>query len=182
MLDLDGFKAVNDAYGHVVGDKALCEFANRVSKVLRAGSYFARIGGDEFAIIKPKIVSVDEPMNLARRIAATVAEPFLIGNITAEFGVGIGIAIAPSDGIDPDELVRRADRALYRAKDAGRSSVCFFQSELDAHVERRIQLERELRKAIAADILVPHYQPLVSLKGDRIIGFEALARWESKAA
>jgi diguanylate cyclase (GGDEF)-like protein len=180
MLDLDGFKTVNDTYGHAVGDKALSEFARRVSKILRKGAFLARIGGDEFAIIKPEIASLDDPTNLARRIAATVAEPFVIESVTADFGVGIGIAIAPNDGVNPDELVRRADRALYRAKAAGRSSVRFFESEMDAHVERRIRIERELRCAIASDSIVPHYQPLVSLDGNRVIGFEALARWESK--
>jgi diguanylate cyclase (GGDEF)-like protein len=181
MLDLDGFKVVNDTYGHAAGDRALNEFARRVSKLLHADSFFARIGGDEFAIITPRIASVDEPANLARRIAAAVAVPFLIANITAEMGVGIGIGLAPSDGIGPEELLRRADRALYRAKAVGRSSVCFFETEMDAHVERRIKIERELRHAIAADLLVPHYQALISLEDNRIIGFEALARWESKA-
>jgi diguanylate cyclase (GGDEF)-like protein len=177
MLDLDGFKAVNDTYGYAVGDKALSQFADRVSSVLRAGTLFARIGGDEFAIIKPKIESLDDPTNLARRIAAAVAEPFLIENVATEFGVGIGIAIAPDDGVNSAELVRRADRALYRAKATGRSTVRFFEPDMDAHVERRIQLERELRSAVAADILEPRYQPLVSLEDNGIIGFEALARW-----
>jgi diguanylate cyclase (GGDEF)-like protein len=182
MLDLDGFKTVNDTYGHAAGDKALAEFSCRVSRVLRSGTFLARIGGDEFAIIKPKIDSLDDPTNLARRIAAVVAEPFFIDGVTAEFGVGIGIAIAPNDGTDREELVKRADRALYRAKAAGRSSVCFFEPEMDARIERRMQIGRELRSAIAAEVIVPHYQPLVSLKGDnRIVGFEALARWESKS-
>src|ERR1700730_3631457 len=181
MLDLDGFKTVNDTYGHAVGDKALSEFALRVSKVLRAGAFLARIGGDEFAIIKPKIDSLEDPTNLARRIAATVAEPFVIENVSAEFGVGIGIAIAPNDGVHADELARHPDRALCGAKSAGRSYVRFFEPEMDTHVERRIQIERELRSAIASNVIVPHYQPLVSLDGNHIIGFEALARWESKA-
>jgi diguanylate cyclase (GGDEF)-like protein len=180
MLDLDGFKKVNDMHGHATGDKALGEFARRAAALLRAGSVFARIGGDEFSIIMPRINSLDDPTNLARRIATSVAEPFLIDNLAVEFGVGVGIAIAPNDGTEPDELVRRADRALYRAKGAGRSSVRFFEPEMDTHVERRIQIERELRSAIASNVIVPHYQPLVSLDGDRIIGFEALARWESE--
>ena len=179
MLDLDGFKRINDTHGHATGDKALCEFAHRVSNILRGGSVLARIGGDEFGIIMPAIRSLDDPAKLARRIVASAAETFAIENVTAELGVGMGIAIAPNDGVNPDELVRRADRALYRAKADGRSCVRFFEPEMDTHVERRIQIERELRIAIAADALRPHYQPLVSLEGDRIIGFEALARWES---
>jgi diguanylate cyclase (GGDEF)-like protein len=171
MLDLDGFKIVNDTHGHAVGDKALREFSDRVSVILRPDEVLARIGGDEFAIIMPKIDSLDEPTNLARRIAATVAEPFMIESAAAEFGVGVGIAIAPNDGTDPDELLKRADRALYRAKGAGRSSVRFFEPEMDAHVERRIKIERELRKAIASNGIVSHYQPLVSLDGNSIIGF-----------
>jgi diguanylate cyclase (GGDEF)-like protein len=179
MLDLDGFKLINDAHGHAVGDEALREFAHRVSTVLREDSILARIGGDEFGIVMPGIDSLDDPTNLARRIGSAVADPFIIGNVTAELGVGIGIAIAPDDGIQLDELVRRADRALYRAKAAGRSSVRFFETEMDAHVERRIQLERDLRSAIASNGIVPYYQPLVSLDGNLIIGFEALARWQN---
>jgi diguanylate cyclase (GGDEF)-like protein len=179
MLDLDGFKMVNDTYGHAVGDKALSEFARRVSLIVRANAFLSRIGGDEFTIIMPAIGSLDDPAILARRIASVVAEPFVIEKVTAEFGVGIGIAIAPNDGIHADQLVKRADRALYRAKAAGRSCVRFFEPEMDTHIERRIQIERDLRCAIASDGIVPHYQPLVSLDGNRIIGFEALARWEN---
>jgi diguanylate cyclase (GGDEF)-like protein len=178
---LDGFKMINDTHGHAVGDKTLSEFAHRITAILRADSVLARIGGDEFTIVMPRTDSLDDPTNLARRIAAAVAEPFVIGNVSVQFGVGIGIAIAPNDGSDPEELLRRADRALYRAKGAGRSSVRFFEPEMDTHVERRIQIEREFRSAIASGAIVPHYQPLVSLDGDRFIGFEALARWESEA-
>jgi diguanylate cyclase (GGDEF)-like protein len=179
MLDLDGFKSVNDTHGHAVGDKALCEFARRVSTIVRADAFLARVGGDEFTIIMPRIDSLDDPTSLARRIAAAVNEPFIVDKVTVEFGVGIGIAIAPNDGVHADDLVRRADRALYRAKAAGRSSVRFFELEMDAHVERRIQIERDLRSAIMSNGIVPHYQPLVSLDGNGIIGFEVLARWEN---
>ena len=180
MLDLDGFKLVNDLHGHGVGDKALIEFSELISAVLRADAVLARIGGDEFGIVMPKIESLDDPINLAGRIAAAVAQPFVIDNAPMDIGVGVGIAIAPNDGMNPEELVRRADRALYRAKGEGRSSVRFFEPEMDAHVERRNQIERELRSAITSNLIIPHYQPLVSLEGNRIIGFEALARWESK--
>jgi predicted signal transduction protein with EAL and GGDEF domain len=127
----------------------------------------------------PGIDSLDDPTNLARRIGSAVADPFIIGNATAELGVGIGIAIAPDNGIQLDELVRRADRDLYRAKAAGRSSVCVFETEMDAHVEQRIQLEGDLRSEIASNGIVPYYQPLVSLDRNLIIGFEALARWQN---
>jgi diguanylate cyclase (GGDEF)-like protein len=180
MIDLDGFKAINDMHGHAAGDKALTEFARRIGLILRTDSILARIGGDEFAIIKPNINSLDDPTNLARRIASAVAEPFVIGDVSAELRVGVGIAVAPDDGIDPEELVRRADRALYRAKAAGPSSVRFFEPNMDTYVDRRIQIEREFRIAIASNSIVPHYQPLVSLNGNRVIGFEALARWESE--
>jgi diguanylate cyclase (GGDEF)-like protein len=180
MLDLDGFKTINDSYGHAMGDKALCEFARRVSSIMRADAFFARVGGDEFTIIMPTIPSVEDPAILARRIVTAIAEPFVLDQVTAECGVGIGIAVAPNDGLHAEELLKRADRALYRAKAAGRSSVRFFEPEMDSHVERRIQVERDLRKAIASESIVPHYQPLVSLDdGNRIIGFEALARWQN---
>jgi predicted signal transduction protein with EAL and GGDEF domain len=128
--------------------------------------------GTEFTIIMPNIESLDDPTNLAGRIAAAVAEPFIVENVTAEFGVGIGIAIAPNDGVHADELVRRADRALYRAKAAGRSSVRFFEPEMDSHVERRIQIERDLRSAIASNGIVPHYQPRSTA-----IASSGLKRW-----
>jgi diguanylate cyclase (GGDEF)-like protein len=179
MLDLDGFKSINDAYGHAVGDQVLIEFAQRISATMRSGAVFIRIGGDEFAVIVPKIESLDGPTALARRITAAVAEPFLIGHISTSVGVGIGIAVAPADGMDPEILVQRADRALYRAKAEGRSCIHFFEPDMDAHVERRIAIENELRAAVAAKIIVPYYQPVVAFEGRRVVGFEALARWKS---
>ena len=180
LLGLDAFKKIKDTHGHVVGEKALTEFTNRVKNILREDNVFARIGEDEFGIILPKISSPDDSAKLANRIVASAIEAFAIDKVPVELGAGVGIAVASSDGINRDELVRRADRALRRAKDDGRSCVRFFEPEMDTHVQRRIRIERELRSAITADILVPHYQPLVSLKSDRIIGFEALARWENR--
>jgi diguanylate cyclase (GGDEF)-like protein len=179
MLDLDGFKSINDTYGHAVGDRALTQFAERISAIMRVGAFLTRVGGDEFAIIVPDISSLDNPTALARRIEVAVTEPFLVDHIPTTLGVGIGIAIAPQDGMDPEVLVQHADRALYRAKAEGHSGIRFFEPDMNAHVERRIAMERELRAALAAKIIVPYYQPVVALDGNRVVGFEALARWKS---
>jgi diguanylate cyclase (GGDEF)-like protein len=178
VLDLDGFKPINDVYGHAAGDDALVAFATRMADVIPSDAVLARIGGDEFAIILPKVASPEEPAQVARRLTAAVNEPFAVGGGGATLGVGIGIAIAPDDGLEPEELVRRADLALYRAKSEGRSKIRFFEPGMDAHVERRLRIERDLRAALAVEAIVPHYQPLVSLDGERVLGFEALARWK----
>ena len=180
MLDLDGFKLINDTHGHAVGDKALIAFAERMSGVIRPDTILARVGGDEFAILMPAIVSLDDPAALARRIVGAIAEPFVIESSASTLGVGIGIAVAPDDGTGGDELMRRADLALYRAKADGRSTVRFFEVDMDAYVERRVLIERELRDRLAAKTVVPYYQPLVSLETNCIVGFEALARFEGE--
>jgi diguanylate cyclase (GGDEF)-like protein len=181
MLDLDGFKVVNDSHGHAVGDKALSEFARRASGILRGDAFLARIGGDEFAMIMPVVGTPEDAANLARRVIATVIEPLVMDTAVVQFGVGVGIAVSPNDGDQADDLVRRAERALYRAKSTGRSTVRFFEAEMDSVIERRALIERELRTAIAANQITPYYQPLVALEANRIIGFEALARWKSES-
>jgi diguanylate cyclase (GGDEF)-like protein len=178
LLDLDGFKAINDSHGHAVGDEALIEFATRVTSVIRAGTFMARVGGDEFAIVMTKIGSGD-PARLTQRIMAALAKPLSVRGLSVTLGVGIGISVAPDDGNTQDDVVRRADLALYRAKAEGRSLVRSFETEMDKQMERRALIEGELRQAITSDAVTVHYQPLVSLEGGRIIGFEALARWVS---
>jgi predicted signal transduction protein with EAL and GGDEF domain len=109
-----------------------------------------------------------------------VTEPFLVDRIPASLGVSIGIAMAPEDGTDPEVLVQHADRALYRAKADGRSQIRFFEPSMNVHVEHRIAIERELRAALATKVIVPFYQPLIAFEDERVIGFEALARWKSE--
>jgi diguanylate cyclase (GGDEF)-like protein len=180
MLDLDGFKAINDVHGHSVGDQALVDFAGRMSSVVRPGTVISRVGGDEFAIAA-SIPSVEDAAGLARRIINIVAQPMAVAGTTVTLGIGIGIAVVACEGTDRQNVMRRADLALYRAKAEGRSVVRFFEPEMDRYMERRAHIERELRAAIVGGAVAPHYQPLVSLEGQRIIGFEALARWTSPA-
>jgi diguanylate cyclase (GGDEF)-like protein len=176
MLDLNGFKAVNDTHGHAEGDRALLAVTGLLSGILPDAT-LARMGGDEFAVIVPETSSHESVAALARRIVAGFTEPFMIGNTLVTLGVSIGIVIAPDDGKEPDVLLRRADLAMYRAKSEGRSLVAFYNPEMEALAERKARLERDVRRAVANDTIVPHYQPLVALDGNRIIGFEALARW-----
>lgn len=176
MLDLDGFKAVNDAYGHAEGDRALLAVSGLLSGMLPDGA-LARMGGDEFAVVVPEAESRESVAALARRIVAGFTAPFVLGDAFVPLGVSIGIVVAPDDGGSPDILLRRADLAMYRAKAEGRSLVSFYDPEMEAMAARKARMERDVRRAVANDTIVPHYQPLVSLNGNRIIGFEALARW-----
>lgn len=177
MIDLDRFKPVNDVFGHGVGDKVLIAFAKRASAIIGTGAMLARFGGDEFALLLPA-ADTDEPARVARRLLALFERPFDIDDVQVTLGASIGISMAPQDATDPEELVRRADIALYRAKMNGRGSFCFFEADMDAQVQKRARIERDLRKAIADGTVRPHYQPIVDLKSGLIIGFEALARWD----
>ena len=178
MLDLDGFKAVNDTHGHAAGDRALLAVSKMLTAQLRDAT-LARIGGDEFAIVVPRIELRETVAALARRIVAGFSEPFVLGGVSASLslGVSIGIAVAPDDGVSPDILVKRADLAMYRAKTEGRSLISFYTPEMEAFAARKVRIEREVRQAVEADTFVPYYQPLVSLDGNSVIGFESLARW-----
>lgn len=184
LCDLDRFKGVNDAHGHTAGDHLLQLVTARLRNAVGDGGVIARLGGDEFALVAaPEAANSPGPVSeaaaqLARRIIAVLGQPFTLPDgVVAQIGVSIGIALArPEDG-SADALVRRADMALYRAKADGRSRFHFFDPGLDAHIQARALLEGELRHAVAHDLLVPHFQPLVDLATERLIGFEMLARW-----
>jgi diguanylate cyclase (GGDEF)-like protein len=178
MVDLDRFKPVNDVFGHAVGDQVLIAFAKRAAGLVGSDGMLARFGGDEFAILFGPIADVEEATRLARRLVAAVARPFEAAGTEVTLGASIGVAVAPQDGVASEELMRRADIALYRAKTSGRNHFRFFEAEMDAQVKRRAQIEHDLRAAIEAGGIQPHYQPIVDLTNGAIIGFEALARWE----
>jgi diguanylate cyclase (GGDEF)-like protein len=176
FLDLDRFKSVNDSLGHSVGDALLVAVTERLQKIVRGVDTVARLGGDEFAIVQNGAKPTDAT-ELAGRIIEAVAQPFEVLGHQVNIGTSIGIAMAPSDGREPDQLLRNADMALYRAKAEGRGSYHFFQAEMDSQMQERRRLELDLRKALAADQFELHYQPLIDIASREVSGFEALVRW-----
>lgn len=176
-LDLDRFKTINDALGHPIGDALLCQVAQRLKRTIAPRDVVARLGGDEFAIVLTDCQEHCHAANLAERLIRALAVPFDVEGHHVVIGVSIGIVFAPFDGDHVDDLLKKADIALYRAKDSGRSTYRFFQPDMEARSEVRHALEEDLRIAIHSNKLRLHYQPQVSLDTGQIIGFEALLRW-----
>ena len=176
-LDLDWFKDVNDTLGHWIGDALLKAVAERLSSTLRAGRTVARLGGDEFAILLPHSNSAQKTEALAARIISLLSQPYEIYGHHIQTGVSVGIALAPHDGNDPDLLMKAADMALYAAKAAGRGTYRFFHKSMADQLRAKRQIELDLRSALENDELELHYQPLLSVEGETITGFEALMRW-----
>jgi diguanylate cyclase (GGDEF)-like protein len=177
-LDLDHFKEINDSLGHPVGDALLKEAAHRLTECVTEHDTVARLGGDEFAIVQfcsdcdPSAVS-----SLASHIVEKIAAPFDIGGHQLVVGVSIGISLAPEDGKNPDELLKKADLALYRAKADGRGTYRFFEAGMDARAQARRVLELDLRAALQRDEFEVYYQPIRDIASDCIVAFEALVRW-----
>jgi diguanylate cyclase (GGDEF)-like protein/PAS domain S-box-containing protein len=177
-LDLDHFKSVNDTLGHQIGDELLKTMAACLRNCVREADTVARVGGDEFAIIHTGIEQPNDAAILARRICEAVKEPCELHGHAVIVDTSIGIALAPGDGIDPTELLKNADMALYRAKADGRGTYRFFEPAMDARMKARRTLELALRVALANGEFKLHYQPLVSLDDRRITCCEALIRWQ----
>jgi diguanylate cyclase (GGDEF)-like protein/PAS domain S-box-containing protein len=178
MLDLDRFKQVNDTLGHSAGDALLREVAARLKAALRETDVLARLGGDEFAIIQAGEASQQEAASsLAERLIEIIAKPFDIGGNEINIGTSIGIALAPEHGMNPNDLLKMADMALYRAKSAGRNVYHFFDSTMSVAANTRLELENDLRRAIIQGEFELHYQPIIDTKTGRICGAEALVRW-----
>ncbi|MGN7160101.1 EAL domain-containing protein [Sphingomonas sp. SAFR-052] len=178
LLDLDRFKAVNDTLGHPVGDALLKQVAERLLRIVDNAGLVGRLGGDEFQVILPRMGNRTQMASLAQGIIASLSQPYFIDGNTVSIGCSVGIAVAPDDGATPDVLVSHADLALYAAKDAGRGVHRFFHDTLLEGARSRQQMEEDLRLALSLDQLRLVYQPVVTLDGGRITGFEALVRWE----
>ncbi|HEX8379192.1 MAG TPA: EAL domain-containing protein, partial [Allosphingosinicella sp.] len=177
-VDLDGFKAVNDLFGHAAGDSLLVAAAQRLRSAVRGHELVARLGGDEFAVIQAGGEQPGHAGLLARRMVEALAEPFALGGDMVRISASVGVALFPADAADPETLVKNADMALYRAKADGRGTARFYEAAMDEALRRRRQLEADLRQAIDRSELSVHYQPLADLGSGSILGFEALLRWD----
>ena len=177
-LDLDHFKDINDSLGHPIGDALLKEVARRLGECIGENDTVARLGGDEFAIVQfcndcdPTAVAA-----LASHVVESIAAPYDIGGHQLVIGVSVGISLAPEDGKNPDELLKNADLALYRAKADGRGTYRFFEAGMDARAQARRLLELDLRLALRRDEFEVHYQPIRDVATDEVVVFEALVRW-----
>ena len=176
-LDLDRFKQVNDTLGHAVGDRLLQAAADRLRHSVREDGLVARLGGDEFAILQAATEQPNGATSLATRLIESLSKPFNIDGQQVVIGASVGVSIAPVDGRDVDELLKKADMGLYRAKAEGKGTFRFFEAGMDARMQARRMLELDLRKAIANSEFELYFQPILKLEPQEIVGFEALLRW-----
>jgi diguanylate cyclase (GGDEF)-like protein len=177
FIDVDHFKTVNDTLGHTAGDELLLEMARRLRECVRDDDTVARLGGDEFTIILAELRHPEDAVVVAQKILAAVQEPLTIGGMPIVVSASIGIALYPDDGHDPESLLRNADSAMYRAKEAGRSNVQLCTDEMKKRALERLAVESRLRTAVNDQQLILDYQPQVSLVTGRTVGVEALVRW-----
>lgn len=176
IVDVDNFKAINDTLGHDAGDALLCTFAERLRAALRPGDLVTRTGGDEFAFLISS--GTEESVSaIAKEIYTALAQPFVHDGRTLDCGASIGASLVPRDGSTRSEIMKAADIALYAAKAGGRGQLKIFESAMKAEVERREAMMASARVALQLDRIAPWFQPKVSLRSSRIVGFEALMRW-----
>jgi len=177
FLDLDRFKIVNDTLGHTIGDKLLIEVAKRFSNCMRASDTLARLGGDEFGILLASTDSTCNAIDVAQKLREVISEPIEVEGYCLHPSTSIGISMFPDDGDSASVLLKNADAAMYRSKDSGRNQISFFSPEMNVQANRRLELENKLRHAVREGLLQVHYQPRCDAVSRKIIGVEALARW-----
>jgi diguanylate cyclase (GGDEF)-like protein len=176
-IDLDQFKGINDVLGHVAGDTLLMQVAARLRDCVRDVDLVARFGGDEFAVVQVGLQRPKDAEVLANRIVRVLSQPYVIDSHPASISASIGIAVAPTDGMDTDELLRKADIAMYRAKAEGRQTARHFSPEMDEALQARRVLAVNLERALRLEEFDLFYQPIVNITTEEVIGFEALLRW-----
>lgn len=178
MLDLDHFKMINDSLGHNVGDRLLKAVAARLQALFGPGISLARLGGDEFAVLAESCPQPVQAAALAQRILDALKEPFSIDGNQLFINASLGISLFPSDALSAEQLLRNADAALFKAKSSGRNGYALYTEELTAHAQQRVEIAFELRRALEQQELRVYYQPVHDLKTSRLIGVEALVRWQ----
>ncbi len=177
LLDLNGFKQINDVHGHGIGDEVLIVVAQRLLSAVRGGDLLARFGGDEFAILARHLAGPEAATNVALRVIQALEVPICTGRLQHKIGAGIGIAVVPNDATVPEEALRKADVALYRAKEERRSALRYFEPQMDRQVRERHQIEADLREALESGCITTVYQPSFNLKSGEVVGFEAAPFW-----
>ncbi|WP_372985800.1 EAL domain-containing protein [Marinobacter sp.] len=178
FLDLDRFKIINDTLGHAMGDRLLQAVTQRLEKCLRKGDTLSRFGGDEFTLLLPAIHDNDDARQIARKLIRALQAPFQLGEHEVFVGVSIGIAIYPEAGENLDQLIQSADIAMYHVKGRGKDGYRFYSQTMSVDTANRLNLERDLRLALERDELRVFYQPQVCSRSNRIVGLEALVRWQ----
>lgn len=180
FLDLDGFKNINDTFGHELGDELLEQVSNLFLELTDNNCIVSRFGGDEFNILIPNVQSLDEVTFIANNLIKGFEKPFIIRDYTLHVSTSIGISLFPKDGKDADGLISKADMAMYRAKERGKNNYQFYSSELNSEVLRNHQIKEKLQHAIERNELSILYQPKIDILNRNVIGFEALVRWNDK--
>ena len=181
LIDLDNFKSTNDTFGHVHGDELLKQFSKRLVALVRKGDILSRIGGDEFTLITPNLSSASAARMAAERILNELDSPYCINGKLITVTVSIGISICPDDGYTTEDLLRKADLAMYKAKNSGRNTFQFYTEQLSHQQHRESELEAHLRMALQNDEFELHYQPKYNLINREIVGAEILLRWHNQA-
>ena len=176
-LDLDGFKLINDTFGHKIGDQLLKQVGTRITRALRQSDTTARLGGDEFAIIVDKLSVNDNSSEIANRVLREIREPYQVGDININVTASIGIARYRDDGNDLDTLLKNADTAMYNAKSLGRNRFSYFASDMNVAVAERLEIEQALRDGLIRNEFELFFQPRIDIETLAVVGFEALMRW-----
>jgi diguanylate cyclase (GGDEF)-like protein/PAS domain S-box-containing protein len=177
-LDLDGFKVVNDTYGHELGDELLVELSNRMKEALRECDTLARVGGDEFVAIMVDLEKIEDSEPILKRLLKTTVEPITVGDAVVQVSLSIGVTLYPQDSADADQLMRHADQAMYAAKKSGKNRYQLFDAAQDSAIKILQQSIGDVRSAMGRLEFVLHYQPKVNMHTGKVIGVEALIRWQ----
>jgi diguanylate cyclase (GGDEF)-like protein len=180
ILDLDGFKPINDLFGHKAGDDILIQVAMRLRAAMDGHSAVTRIGADEFAFLYPMVFSEEAASEKAKMLIEILSAPYDVGERTARLSASVGCSLFYSGDETTEILLHKAETALYQAKRSGRGRVVVYTREMEEAAKRMTRIEQALRRAVSAGEVEPHFQPIVDLKNRRVVGFEALARWSDR--